>query len=132
MRIYILPILIGFGLIFIFNFCKKEETNIPIDFKSPILDPSLNYIHTSRFQGQVNPNEPLDNVLTNAKIALGRVLFYDPRLSKTSTVSCASCPAPATPSPADPGADKSSWRGNRGSAPRASAPPQQQSRPSKA
>ena len=91
MRIYILPILIGLGLILSFNFCKKEESNIALKSTTPILDPSYNYVHTSRFQGQVNPNEPLDNVLTNAKVALGRVLFYDPRLSKTNTVSCASC-----------------------------------------
>jgi cytochrome c peroxidase len=31
------------------------------------------------------------NPLTNAKIELGRALFYDPRLSKDNTISCASC-----------------------------------------
>jgi cytochrome c peroxidase len=31
------------------------------------------------------------NPLTQAKIELGRTLFYDPRLSKDNTISCASC-----------------------------------------
>lgn len=34
---------------------------------------------------------PLDNALTEERIALGRKLFYDPILSRDSTVSCGSC-----------------------------------------
>lgn len=34
------------------------------------------------------------NPLTEAKVELGRVLFYDPILSKDSTISCASCHSP--------------------------------------
>lgn len=34
---------------------------------------------------------PLNNPITNAGAALGRVLFFDPQLSRTVTVSCASC-----------------------------------------
>lgn len=38
------------------------------------------------------PNYPLTNhSLTDQKIYLGRVLFYDPILSKDQTISCASC-----------------------------------------
>jgi cytochrome c peroxidase len=37
---------------------------------------------------------PADNPPTAATIALGRALFYDPRLSKNNTVSCASCHNP--------------------------------------
>ena len=36
-------------------------------------------------------NTPLDNPITDAGAALGRVLFYDPRLSANNTVSCSSC-----------------------------------------
>ena len=36
------------------------------------------------------------NPLDSAKIALGRWLFYDPILSKDSTISCASCHSPYT------------------------------------
>ena len=36
-------------------------------------------------------NTPADNPITNAGAELGRVLFYDPRLSINLTTSCASC-----------------------------------------
>ena len=36
-------------------------------------------------------NTPVDNAVTNAGATLGRVLFYDKRLSINDTVSCASC-----------------------------------------
>lgn len=38
---------------------------------------------------------PDDNPLTAAKIELGKQLYFDPRLSRDSTVSCASCHDPA-------------------------------------
>lgn len=37
------------------------------------------------------PPTAADNPLTRASVALGRHLFYDPRLSRNATVSCASC-----------------------------------------
>lgn len=37
---------------------------------------------------------PDDNPITRAKIELGRQLYFDPRLSVDSTISCASCHAP--------------------------------------
>lgn len=36
-------------------------------------------------------NTPNDNQITNAGATLGRVLFYDKRLSANNTISCASC-----------------------------------------
>jgi cytochrome c peroxidase len=38
---------------------------------------------------------PEENPLTSDKVALGRHLFHDPRLSRTGTVACASCHSPA-------------------------------------
>lgn len=38
---------------------------------------------------------PLDNPLTDAKVRLGRKLFFDPVLSADGTVACASCHDPA-------------------------------------
>ncbi len=35
--------------------------------------------------------EPADNPTTPAKVTLGQILYHDPRLSSTGTVSCASC-----------------------------------------
>lgn len=37
------------------------------------------------------PGAPNPNPITNAGATLGRVLFYDKRLSRNSTISCASC-----------------------------------------
>ena len=39
---------------------------------------------------------PADNPISDAKIELGRALFFDPRLSIDATVSCASCHLPST------------------------------------
>jgi cytochrome c peroxidase len=41
-------------------------------------------------------NTPGDNPTTDAGATLGRVLFWDRRLSQTGTVACGSCHAPAT------------------------------------
>ena len=38
---------------------------------------------------------PAQNLQTEAKVELGRMLFFDPRLSKDNTISCASCHVPA-------------------------------------
>ena len=37
------------------------------------------------------PNVPADNPMTKEKVALGRYLFYDKRLSLNQTQSCATC-----------------------------------------
>lgn len=42
-------------------------------------------------EGFPPPVLPPDNELTVARVALGKKLFYDPLLSRDSTVSCASC-----------------------------------------
>lgn len=41
-------------------------------------------------------NTPVDNAITDAGAELGRVLFYDPRLSHNDGTSCASCHTQAT------------------------------------
>jgi len=41
--------------------------------------------------GFPRPNVPSDNPMSNAKVALGRHLFYDTRLSVDGTFSCATC-----------------------------------------
>jgi cytochrome c peroxidase len=42
-------------------------------------------------QGFPEPKVPADNPMSDAKVALGRLLFYDRRLSGNQTFSCASC-----------------------------------------
>ena len=46
------------------------------------------------FDGLDEVNLPQDNPFSEAKVALGRLLFFDPRLSANSAVSCASCHQP--------------------------------------
>lgn len=40
------------------------------------------------------PADPADNVTSPARVELGRTLFFDPRLSGTNTMSCATCHDP--------------------------------------
>jgi len=40
---------------------------------------------------------PDDNSMSDDKIALGKLLYFDPRLSKDETVSCATCHNPFHP-----------------------------------
>ncbi|MGB7348004.1 MAG: cytochrome c peroxidase, partial [Pirellulaceae bacterium] len=44
--------------------------------------------------GKANIYIPEDNPMTRAKIELGRQLYFDPRLSSDTTISCASCHHP--------------------------------------
>lgn len=71
------------GLIFltlVFSACTKD-VQLPdqetIDFPTPV--------------GFPEPTLPSYNVLTRAKITLGKKLFYDPILSKDNSISCNSC-----------------------------------------
>ncbi|MEK8033672.1 cytochrome c peroxidase [Ideonella sp. DXS29W] len=41
------------------------------------------------------PPQPADNVATPARVALGKALFFDPRISGNGTVSCATCHNPS-------------------------------------
>jgi cytochrome c peroxidase len=41
------------------------------------------------------PAVPADNAMTPARVELGRMLFFDPRLSGSSWISCATCHNPA-------------------------------------
>ena len=63
--------------------CKKEAGTI-----SPVMsDYQLNLVNGTL----PTPNLPADNPLTVAKVELGRKLFYDQRLSRDNSISCASC-----------------------------------------
>lgn len=45
-------------------------------------------------EGVLPPIIPADNPLTSEKVALGQKLYFDPRLSKDDSVSCATCHDP--------------------------------------
>ncbi|MCB1314313.1 MAG: di-heme enzyme [Leptospiraceae bacterium] len=51
--------------------CPSYNWNVPFNFPAP--------------------SNPADNCMTDAKVDLGRHLFYDRRLSQNETMSCASC-----------------------------------------
>ncbi len=91
---------------------EKQDTQIDTGTKSepPVLDtlPSPNididyeYVELGLPPHFTDPNSPYgvvitsdntpeDNPITNAGATLGRVLFYDQRLSQNNTISCASC-----------------------------------------
>ncbi len=63
--------------------CGKKES-VPKQFTLAI-PPGLE---------QLEPVIPVDNPLTQAKVVLGRKLFFDERLSLDATVSCATCHIP--------------------------------------
>lgn len=55
---------------------------------------ALSLFGTTPAQAEALPSQPpipKDNPMTPAKIELGKQLYFDPRLSKTGTVSCNSC-----------------------------------------
>src|SRR5262245_44874721 len=56
---------------------RYAEINLPVHFK--------------RDAAQRFDNTPSDNPLTDQGAALGRVLFYDTRLSGNNTIACGSC-----------------------------------------
>ncbi len=86
--------------------CSKDATYEPIEENilnlpnTPFDYESLNLPNhfTTNIPGQPLPtsvngidNMPSDNPITNAGATLGRVLFYDKKLSVNETIACASC-----------------------------------------
>jgi len=63
--------------------CRKDDSSAPaVTPESAVLQVPA---------GFPQPEIPADNALTPLRIALGKRLFYDPVLSRDSTLSCASC-----------------------------------------
>lgn len=90
--------------------CSKDDVNT-VTATDPLAELNLpnqyfnyaniqlpSYYTTSEFPSQFQfqavtayDNTPIDNPITNAGATLGRVLFYDKKLSANGTISCASC-----------------------------------------
>ncbi|MBO9699137.1 MAG: c-type cytochrome [Sporocytophaga sp.] len=66
--------------------CKKEGK------KENSIEPAYELIIPEGFP---QPEIPTDNQLTRERIALGKMLFFDPILSADSSISCGSCHNPA-------------------------------------
>ena len=88
------------GIIFLMD-CKKENSNggtTPLwygDLAVPVYpynyeNPNLPSFFNDQFI-VVTDNTPTNNPITNWGATLGRVLFYDKRLSQNNTISCGSC-----------------------------------------
>jgi cytochrome c peroxidase len=63
--------------------CRKDDP------PTPVVTPEIAVLQVPA--GFPQPEIPADNALTPLRIALGKRLFYDPVLSRDSTLSCASC-----------------------------------------
>lgn len=89
--------------------CEKDQEITPVETDVLSLpDPPFDYASlnlpshfTANVPGQPLPtsingtdNMPADNVITDEGATLGRVLFYDKKLSANGTIACASCHKP--------------------------------------
>lgn len=84
------------------SFCSKKDTSTATanSATEPVLPATAyNYSNVS-FPAHIaaslalNDNTPAGNVITDAGATLGRVLFYDKKLSANNTISCSSCHRP--------------------------------------
>ena len=95
------PGILGLGFALLISFSASAQQQM--DFAAPQLPASLyqyadielpaHFTNGTGNNGSVTAldNTPADNPITNAGATLGRVLFYDKRLSANDSVACASC-----------------------------------------
>ncbi len=98
---------LAFALLILFASCNKDEVVLP-DVSETVLNlPETPYDYTTidlpahlttnvllgpgQNAAADNDNTPASNPTTNEGATLGRVLFYDKKLSANGTISCASC-----------------------------------------
>lgn len=98
MKNYVMLCLIG---IFVLSSCSKNSENDYEDVNSyPYIEAefgaSINLKNLDNYANQTVPsyitkNNPQGSIITDAGATLGRVLFYDKKLSSNNTISCSSC-----------------------------------------
>ena len=81
------------ALAFAFVACKKKNIEPTTPVKEPVLQIS-DLFELQVPEGFDQPKIPAENPLNEKKVALGKKLFYDPVLSKNSSLSGASCHRP--------------------------------------
>lgn len=88
------------GTLFLFQQCKKSEESINTSDSYPAITAkfgaNINMSSLENYEAQEIPtyiikDNTAGNVITNSKATLGRVLFYDKKLSIDNTVACSSC-----------------------------------------
>lgn len=108
MKKTLLPLLIAFATLI--ASCSKDEEytaipedplaelNLPSEYFNYANIPFPSYYTTNQFPAAFQfqaitayDNTPANNQITDAGATLGRVLFYDKKLSANGTISCASC-----------------------------------------
>lgn len=82
-----------FLLIVVFFFTYSCKKNTDSNQLEDLYDSTPYHLE---FGNLPNPNIPLDNPLTVQGVKLGRMLFYETKLSRTGTMSCASCHVQST------------------------------------
>jgi cytochrome c peroxidase len=94
-RTRIIPILFAIAVIFLgITIVRAQSPDLPTPVLPDIPDEYANLNLPAHFNTPqlINiDNTPFDNPVTNEGARLGRVLFYDKRLSANNTVACASC-----------------------------------------
>lgn len=73
-------------LLLVLSACRKDPALQELELDSPFpLQLPIGFPY---------PDVPEDNPLTTASVQLGKALFFDPRLSRDGTISCATCHLP--------------------------------------
>lgn len=90
-------ILLILGVFVTFHACQDDPMDIPDDNRGDLTDIAYEpeFVDPPRPPGYPEMVIPEDNPLTEAGIELGRHLFYDPILSRDSTIACATCHFPS-------------------------------------
>lgn len=70
---------------------RQAYSRSPVDWPAAEVDSSVVYAELGLLPPVVHPE---DNPYSEAKVALGRQLFFDPRLSVSNQIACASCHDP--------------------------------------
>lgn len=88
-----IPIMMLFVIIFLITSCNS----LNVEEKHPLTEEEIELYDrlAAKFSSLGDTPIPKENKLTNEAVELGKILFFDPRLSGNDELSCASCHVPA-------------------------------------
>lgn len=92
-------LLSALALLFIFSACQSNEStideNVNLDLPATPFDYSINHLNNDTYRNLssffINSSSDENPTITDNGATLGRVLFYDTKLSINNTISCGSC-----------------------------------------
>lgn len=82
------------GVVVLLSNCQKAQTDLPYKYESDVLNlpaEPYNYSNPDLPQHMAFERSAIQQKVNDHGATLGRVLFYDPRLSLTNKTACASC-----------------------------------------